>query len=245
MPPKEVLIMAMTRMRSGICTAGFMAGDDPPGGLAWVRPVKEHGALLLGDMTDAAGRVVRMGDVVELALVRPRPVPVHQEDWVAEFIRHRPRLLRQLTGDRRAEFLAGHIDPAPEEVLTAHRRSLCLVQPAAVTALFLLDRQTGKYEARLAFRLEGCAGAAAGPHNFPVTDLAWRALGRRWLAEAGDAASQVRLALDEDELRRRLPATAIYLSLGLSRTYAGKIWPLVIGVHPTPEPVVEIDYGQL
>ena len=73
MPPKEVLIMAMTRMRSGICTAGFITADDPPGALVWVRPVKEYGSLLLGDMTDAAGRVVQVGDVVELALRRPRP----------------------------------------------------------------------------------------------------------------------------------------------------------------------------
>ena len=245
MAPKEILIMAMTRMLSGICTAGFMAADDPHGGLTWVRPVKEFGSLLLGDMTDVAGRVVQTGDVVELALLRPRPDPVHREDWVAEFIHHRPRVVRRLEGDRRTEFLARHLDPAPAAVLVAHQRSLCLVQPAPIAAHFLLDRQTHKYEARLTFTLADDPGGAVGPHNLPVTDLAWRALGRRWLAEIPAQDAIQRLALDEDELRRRLPATALYLSLGLSRTYAGKLWPLVIGVHPAPEVAVEIDYAQL
>jgi hypothetical protein len=246
MPPKEVLIMAMTRMRSGICTAGFIMADDPPGALPWVRPVKEYGSLLLGDMTDAAGRVVRVGDVVELALRRPRPAPVHSEDWVTEFIRHRPRLVRRLAGAEWADFLAQQVDPAPDEVLRHHRRSLCLVQPTSVAAHFLLDRQTGKYEARLTFSLSSQPGAAlTGPHNLPVTDLAWRALGRRWLAEMAAPGDIVRLTLDAAALTQTLAADAIFLSLGLSRTYEGRIWPLVIGVHPTPEITVSIDYEQL
>jgi hypothetical protein len=246
MPPKEVLIMAMTRMRSGICTAGLITPEHPPGNLAWVRPVKEYGSLLLGDMTDAAGRVVQVGDVVELALRRPRPDPVHSEDWVTEFIRHRPRLLRRLAGAHWAAFLAQQVDPAPDDVLLHHRRSLCLVQPTRMAAHFLLDRQTGKYEARLTFSLPSQPGSAlAGPHNFPVTDLAWRALGRRWLAAVANTGEIVRLTLDAAELTQTLAADAIFLSLGLSRTYEGKIWPLVIGVHPAPETTVTIDYEQL
>ena len=246
MPPKEVLIMAMTRMRSGICTAGFVTADDPPGAVAWVRPVKEYGSLLLGDMTDAAGRVVQVGDVVELALRRPRPDPVHSEDWVTEFIRHRPRLVRRLMSEHWADFLAQQVDPAPDEVLLHHRRSLCLVQPTRIAAHFLLDRQTGKYEARLTFSLPSPPDKTlAGPHNFPVTDLAWRALGRQWLAEMANTGEIARLTLDAAELTQTLAAAAIFLSLGLSRTYEGKIWPLVIGVHPTPEITVNIDYEQL
>lgn len=246
MPPKEVLIMAMTRMRTGICTAGFMADAQAASGLSWVRPVKEYGALLLGDMADASGRVVQVGDVVELALLQPRPVPVHSEDWLADFIRHRPRVVRRLAGERWAEFLAQHLDPAPEEVLVHHQRSLCLVQPATATAHFLLDRQTGKYEARLAFTLAGPPGALqCAPYNLPVTDLAWRALGRRWLHETASGDEVLRLQLDDADLRRRLAVAAIYLSIGLSRTFEGKIWPLVIGVHPLPEYTVTIDYAQL
>lgn len=246
MPPKEVLIMAMTRMRSGICTAGFVTADDPPGAVAWVRPVKEYGSLLLGDMTDAAGRVVQVGDVVELALRRPRPDPVHSEDWVTEFIRHRPRLVRRLTGAHWADFLSQQVDPAPDEVLLHHRRSLCLVQPTRITAHFLLDRQTGKYEARLTFSLPSPpASVLSGPHNFPVTDLAWRALGRQWLTKMANTGEIVRLTLDAAELTQTLAAATIFLSLGLSRTYEGKIWPLVIGVHPAPEITVSIDYEQL
>ena len=100
MPPKEVLIMAMTRMRTGICTAGFMADDQAASGLTWVRPVKDHGSLLVGDMADATGRIVQVGEVVELALVRAQPLPIHSEDWVTDFIRHRPRVVRRLEGER-------------------------------------------------------------------------------------------------------------------------------------------------
>lgn len=250
MPPKEILIMAMTRMRSGICTAGLVADAHAAGGMAWVRPVKPYGSLLLGDMTDAAGRVVQVGEVVELALLRPRPDRVHREDWVTDFIRHRPRVVRRVAGERWAEFLDQHIDPAPDDVLVHHRRSLCLVQPAALSAHFLLDRQTGKYEARVAFTLAGHGGSERGaPLNLPVTDLAWRALGRRWLAEdlgaAAPAGEVRRLLLDDAALRARLSATAIFLSIGLSRTYTDRIWPLVIGVHPLPEYTVTIDYAQL
>lgn len=248
--PKEILIMAMTRMRSGICTAGLVADAEAAGGMAWVRPVKPYGSLLLGDMTDAAGRVVQVGEVVELALVRPRPNPVHREDWVTDFIRRRPRVVGRLAGARWAEFLDQHIDPAPDDVLVHHRRSLCLVQPIVLSATFLLDLHTGKYEARVTFTLAGCGESERrAPLNLPVTDLAWRALGRRWLAEqlveSAPAEEVLRLMLEDAELRKRLSATTIFLSIGLSRTYEGKIWPLVIGVHPLPAYAVTIDYAQL
>jgi hypothetical protein len=53
------------------------------------------------------------------------------------------------------------------------------------------------------------------------------------------------LRLDENELRERLGAQEIYLALGLSRPYQGKLWLLVIGVHIEPDYQVEIDYDKL
>jgi hypothetical protein len=53
MPLQEVLILAMTRMRSGICTAGFTHEPDPVTGLRWVRPVRDFDTVQPGDMTAA------------------------------------------------------------------------------------------------------------------------------------------------------------------------------------------------
>lgn len=241
MPRQDVLILAMTKMLSGICTAGFTTEPDPVSRLKWVRPVKEHGTLLLGDMTDADGRVVECFDVVSLNLRSPRPDPPHAEDWITDFIYQRPQVLRRLEGERRANFLAEYLDQAPEDVLVHHTRSLCLVKPDEVWARFELDAYSGKYQARLGFTLEGIEHARAGsPRGVPVTDMKWRALGREWLRDSGGE-----LEFAEAALKDRLPADDIYLALGLSRTYDGKVWLLVVGVHVVPDYDIEIDYENL
>ena len=246
----EVLIMAMTRMLSGICTAGYINEPHTESGLRWVRPVKEFGSLLLGDMTDAAGRVVQMGDVVALALLQPRPDPTHTEDWLTDFVRRRPHLLRRLTGEKRAGFLAKHVDRAPDDVLQRQSRSLCLVRPAAVWATFFQDSYSGKYEARLGFRLDGLAHQRANSaQGIPVTDLKWRALGRAWLASNEPTAAGKRptkqLSLEHSALQERLNVETIYLSIGLSRPHRDKMWALVVGVHPVPDYTAAIDYDNL
>jgi hypothetical protein len=242
MPAQEILIMAMTRMLSGVCTAGFTRQSDPVSHLCWVRPVKEHSSLLLGDLTDADGRVIQLGDVVELHLQKPRPDPPHSEDWITDFIYHRPRPLRRLEGERRARFLAEHLDQAPQDVLGRNpTRSLCLIRPDRLWARFDLDPYSLKYQARIGFTLEGTRHPQAGsPRGIPVTDIKWRALGRSWLGHSGSE-----LLLDEGALRGRLEAEEIYLALGLSRDYQGKLWLLAVGVHVVPDYQAEIDYGNL
>lgn len=133
MPRREILILAMTKMLSGICTAGFTTDSDPVTGLRWVRPVRDFDTLQPGDMTDAGGRLVQCCDVIELSLMEPRPDPPHVEDWLTDFVHHRPRLLRRLEDEKRAQFFPKYLDRAPEDVLVHHNRSLCLV--AARTGL--------------------------------------------------------------------------------------------------------------
>jgi hypothetical protein len=220
MPRQEVLILAVTKMLSGVCTAGMTTEQVPVTGLKWVRPVKDFGTLLLGDLTDRRGTVIRPFDVVELHLVKPHPNPPHVEDWVTDFVRHRPRIMRQLEGERRADFLSKYLDGNPHEVLAGHSRSLCLVKPDQVKASFSLDAYSGKYEARLAFTL----GAE----------------GREWQSESGG-----RLDCDEDVLQDRLGVEDFYLALGLSRSYEGEYWLLILGVHTLPDYAVKIDYDNL
>ena len=165
------------------------------------------------------------------------------EDWLTDFIHRRPRVLRHLEGEKRARFLAQHLDQSPREVLTQHRRSLCLVQPRQVWAHFVLDTYSSRYQARLGFALadDTCSLWTTGPRGLPVTDLKWRALGRSWLDERGGD-----LELDHDTLVRRLNARAIYLALGLSRNWRGAYWLLVVGVHVVPDytAAVEIECAQ-
>ncbi len=235
----EVLIMAMTRMRSGICTAGFINEPHPASHLRWVRPVKEYGTLLIGDLSQADGRVVQVGDIVELNLLQARPDTPHCEDWVTDFVKKRPRIIRQSTAQERAAFLANYCDKNPADVLHDHSRSLCLVRPQTLWANFTQDAYSGKYEARIGFQFASHTYPATNPQRgLPVTDLKWRALGRTWLAQAE------RLELDQFALHSRLQAEAIYLSIGFSRSFEDKIWPLIIGVYPIPDYAVCIDYNQ-
>jgi hypothetical protein len=228
----------MTKMLSGICTAGVTHESDPVAGLHWVRPVREFDTPLLGDVTDISGRLVQCGDVVELNLLTPRPNPPHVEDWITDFVRHRPRILRRLEGDKRARFLATHLDRAPEDILVHCTRSLCLVKPDQVWARFSLDPYSGKYEARMRFTLTDGADhpLAIERRDIPVTDLKWRALGRSWLDEHADH----HLSLNHSALCKRLTAEDLYLTLGLSRSWQNKFWLLVVGVHVVPNYSAEI-----
>jgi hypothetical protein len=241
MGAEEVLVMAVTRMLSGVCTAGFTHTHDPASRLRWVRPVKAHDALLLGDLTDASGRVIQPWDVVEFQLQAPRPDRPHVEDWVVDWIHQRPRVLRRLEGERRGRFLAEHLDQAPADVLVTGTRSLCLIKPTRIWASFSLDQLSGKYQARLGFSLAGMRHAQANAERgVPVTDLRWRALGRAWLGSNGGT-----LTLSQEKLLARLKTQEIYLALGLSRAYEGQSWLLAIGVHCVPDYTVEMDYRNL
>jgi hypothetical protein len=242
MPPKELLIMAVTRMKAGVCTAGFIDEPHPHSHLRWVRPVKSSDSLLLTDLCDSAGRVIEMGDVVTVELLRPDPEPVHCEDWLTNFVHQPVRLIRQLTDQKRADFLAAHIDKKPAEILQSPMRSLCLLQPQAIWADFTCDPYSGEYQARLGFQLDRQQYPIHHPQRgMAATDLKWRALGRHWLAKR----SCTRLHLDHSALHQALAADVIYLSVGLSRTFAGNQWPLVIGVHPVPDYTITIDYTNL
>ena len=232
MPNEEILILAMTKMLSGICTAGFSCERASTTGLCWIRPVREFDTLLPGDMCDAAGNLVGCGDVVELALVRPRPLPPHTEDWIADFVHHRPRVVRRLEGQKRAEFFPKYLDTAPAEVFADQRRSLCLVQPEDLWVRFSLDARTGRYDARMRVTLPGTMEPprARSARGLSVTDLKFRALGRSWLNPEGGI-----LELSREELAQRLGAESFYLTMGLSRSWRGEHWPLVHAVHVGPD----------
>ena len=238
MPLQEVLVLAMTKMRAGICTAGVVSDHEGTHGVRWVRPVRDFGSVRLGDMTCAGGRLACCSDVVELNLLRPRSERPHVEDWVTDFVYDRPRIVLRLEGEKRARFFAKYTDEAPEDVLVKHTRSLCLLRPERVWVHFSLDPHSGKYEARMGFLIGNGLDhpRASSPRGVTATDLKWRALGRSWLGPAAGT-----LNLDHDEVCSRLSTADIYLAIGLSRAWRGEFWPLVVGVHVVPDYEANVD----
>jgi hypothetical protein len=250
-PVSELVLLAVTKMLSGVCIGGI-----PPGGGAWVRPVKEFGVILPGDIRYPADHVdpgvgppaclrgdrahapegawMSPFDVVDLGLLRARPSPPHVEDWTCHFVRPRPRLLRRLDEAGRRALLEAALDPATQSAWEARRASLAVFKPETVTAYFSLDAYSSKYEARL----EWPGGGRPGGH--PVTDLRWRALGRRLLPPEGGE-----LCLSRAALRERIGCGEIYLALGLSRAFQGEYWPIVVGVHCLPDYAVALDPASL
>lgn len=221
----RIVVLAVTKMLSGMCTGGISLSTDK-----WVRPVKEHSTLLLGDLRYPDRTVIRPFDIVDFTLFKPRPKPPHVEDWVCDFVRARPVLAGRL--DDRLGFLNAHADPEGADHIARAQCSLALIRPSAVEAVFTMDSFSGKYEARLRI-------PEMGPRALPVTDIKWRALGRALLR------SSDRLALTCEALHDRLGVSDVFVALGLGRMYEGKHWPLVVGVHTCPDYQADIDYSDL
>jgi hypothetical protein len=241
MPTQELLILAVTKMLGGVCTAGMTSEPDPVTGLRWVRPVREFGHVLLGDITTPDQEVLCPFDVVRFDLIRPRPEAPHTEDWIADFVHQRPRIVRRLEGERRRGFLEKHRDTAPIQVLQTKQRSLCLIKPTWVKGCFQPDLSSGDFDARLAFGLDGRAyGASQAKGGLPVTDLKWRALGRAWLGPSGD-----RRDFDTDDLEEEFGLGQTYLVVGLTRSFQGSFWTIIVGVHTEEDYKASVHYDNL
>ena len=223
----QITVLAVTKMLTGMCLGGVSLTSGE-----WVRPVKEFGHILPGDLRYTDGTPIRPFDVVELSLSKHRRTSPHVEDWICDFIRVRPTLVKRLSEPERQALLDTHAEPDAWEDLKSHRRSLCLLDAQEPEAFFALDSYSGKYEARLSL-------PALGERPVPVTDIKWRALGRGLVANGG------RVQLQGEQLRRTVGTDRIYPAIGLSRLYDGKFWPLVVGVHCVPDYEAAIDYGDL
>jgi hypothetical protein len=241
MPVTEVLVLAVTKMLGGVCIAGMTAEPDRVTGLRWVRPVRDHEHVLLGDITTRGGIVLRPFDVAEFGLLSPHPSPPHTEDWLTDFVHHRPSVVRRLEGKRRIDFLRRHLDTAPLQVLEGQQRSLCLIKPDWIQGCFRLDAYSGQFEARLAFGLGKVSyRGSQAKGGISVSDLRWRALGRAWSAE-----SQGGTEFDAGALKSHFGIEELYLAVGLTRPYEGRCWPLIVGVHTEPDYPAIVDYQNI
>jgi hypothetical protein len=241
MPVLETLMLAVTKMLGGVCIAGMTTQPDPITGLQWLRPVREFGHILLGDITTTERHVLRPFDVVEFHCLRPCPSPPHTEDWVTDFVQCRPRVVRRLSSERRAAFLERYLDTAPAQVLEKQQRSLCLIKPDWIRGCFRLDSYSGRFDARLAFGLGArryLGSYAKG--GVSVTDIKWRALGRHWVCPQVGG-----IDFDAGDLEAQFGIERVYLAVGLTRSFRGGHWPVIVGVHTWPDYEATIDYDNL
>jgi hypothetical protein len=188
----------------------------------------------LGDIRFTSGALMRPFDIVCLNLLKPQPGPPHVEDVLCDFIRPRPEWRGRLSESERATFLQECLDPRPSEVWCGGGRSLTLFEPTALTTAFAFDSYSEKFECRIAWP------GYDRPQGVPVTDLKWRALGRKWVA-SGPPNQQY----DLPALRQRLGVERIFLAVGLSRNYQGQLWPMGVGVHTLPDYEATIDERRL
>jgi len=221
----NIVVLAVTKMLSGMCTGGISLATRK-----WVRPVKEFGTVLRGDLTYRDKTSIQPFDIVDFTLLSPRPKPPHNEDWICDLVRVRPILRGRLVD--RLQFLEKHTEPDSAVEILQASRSLALIEPSNVEAFFRLDSYSGKYDVRLRV-------SEMGGRPLPVTDIRWRALGRQMII------GREELCLSYDDICEKLGVGRIFVALGLSRLHEGRHWPMVIGVHTWPDYNIEIDYKNL
>ena len=231
MPTVTMLILATARADDGLLVAGMTTEPDPVTGLRWVRLVRKDSRVGSKDLVTPEGRSLRPFDVVELSLLQPRPIPPRTEDWITDFERLPPRVIRHLEGERRSRFLREHHDAAPRQVLVGQQRSLCLIRAHPVMGSFRQDADSAHLRARLSFQAGPRTYQGSLPQGgFAVTDPGWLALGRSWLPEGGGW-----VEFDSGILQARHGIEEIYLVVALSRCEQRRFEPIVAGVHTVPD----------
>lgn len=222
----EVLILGLARVRNNYSIAGMTTEPDPITRLRWVRPIKAGLPLTRDDLLYADGQPIRLGDVVQLDLHQPQGQPPFIENVVAQWEAGPPAFIRDLTEARRAAFFPRHLDPNPLEVLGRQpQRSLCLVKPDTIEAIFSFDEETERFEARLIPRI----GRLYAEDGVPVFDPYWLQWGRAYL---GDKEFD---QIDDAALHEMLGD--MYLTLALNARGRAQ----VIGVHTIPAYPLAVD----
>ena len=234
-------ILAVTLMKTGVCIAGVRA-DAPQ---RWVRPVREFGRVLLGDITYPTASAGPRGS---RASCGPSISSSLRSNAHARTASRRGLDLRLLRATDRVwsapcpRIAAALLEAAacePAALWDAATRSLGALAVDDLTATFQRDTYTGKYEARLGF-----AGLPADAATAACTDLKWRALGRRLLADAPRTlrCRRSRSAAATSRLAQH-PSRSGWRS-GRHAPTTDVAWPLVVGVHTLPDYEADIDYAR-
>lgn len=212
----DVLILGLARTRNGLLLAGMTTEPDPLTVLRWIRPTADT-PLTLDHLRYEDESLVQLGDVVRLDLEPAAAEPPYVEQVRINWREEPLQRVRTLNEARRRTFFPKHLDPSPADVLARRQRSLCLIKPDSVEAVFATDPESGRFEARLIFSV----GRLRNEDGLPVHDVFWRAWGSEQLGD------EEYVDLDDAALAEQFGD--LYLAVGLGPRGG----PLVIGVHPT------------
>lgn len=222
----DVLVLGIARVRQRYSVVGMTTQPDPITGLRWIRLLKQGLPLTRDDLHYEDGQPIRMGDVIQLETIEPQPTPPFVENVIVDWSSGPPAFIRELTEQRRAAFFPRHIDPDPKAVLSrTPSRSVCLLKPDTIEAVFTFDAETERFEARVFPRF----GRLKSDDGVPVFDPYWQAWG---MQQMGD---EEYLELTAEQIAATLGD--IYLTIGLNARQRAQ----VLGVHSVPGYSVSID----
>lgn len=226
----EVLILGIGRVKHNYSVVGMTTESDPITKLRWVRPLKQGLPLTRDDLHYEDGQPLRLGDVVQLDLVQPVPEAPFAENVQANWETGPPLFIRDLTEARRAAFFPKHLDPDPLAVLGRDKqRSVCLVRPDNVEAVFSFDEETERLEARLMPTLVVGEKRLRSEDGIPVYDPYWLKWGH---SQLGDSEF---VQIDHANLHELVGD--MYLTLALNARKRVQI----IGVHTVPNFTLTVD----
>ncbi len=232
---KELVILAMTKMANGICTAGIEAKTGQ-----WVRPVRldvsdpmEH-CIQLTDFISQGKPLIKPLAVSEFFLKEPKPAPPHIEDWIIDR-RFKPKLIKEFSDKEKIDFLNAHSHQEDLNKIQAKECSLGLVKPDD----FLIQFKPNKKGDDIAVRIDFTIGKERCKEK-PCPDIKLRALGRYMLQYLQKTSHYLTM---EDFFKKGY--SNIFFTLGLTRLYQGENWLMVIGVHTVPEYKSQIDFSHL
>jgi hypothetical protein len=237
---KEITVLAVTKMHGGVCSAGIDSSGN------WVRPIRKPASshwersgitdyclLPIDFFHGGRSHLTNLG-ITRIHLTEPRPRPPHIEDWLLDTCK-KPELIRKLSQDEQAAFLAANTEGDLSALEPLRSRSLALVRSNEFSFRFRQNVSADDVAVRASFRIGNRLFADIG-----CTDLRMRALGR--MLFAGPDAAPVELSHLDFKRRGK---TATYLAVGLSRLYQDKHWLIVVGVHSIPEMEIDVDYARL
>jgi hypothetical protein len=214
-------------MLNGICVAGVDRNDR------WVRPVRLPEFDFSPHLLSETGRVVvEPYNQIEFHVRRQLNNSPQSEDVEVD-LSHGPHLMGTLS-DRELLTIMGRIDERHsveehgdnlETWLVGANRSLVLTSVDDVLRAYRRELDDGRLQRRIFFRV------GSRELDLSCPDLRWRSITR------GDR--------DEEARNHLVSADALYFTLGLTRLFQGHYWPMVVGVHPLPKMLCEVNYDYL
>jgi hypothetical protein len=212
-------------MMNGICVAGIDEGGR------WVRPVNlPEFDFSPQELSQAGGVVVEPYNEVEFRLGQRLNSSPQSED--VEAIGATPLLVRTLNENQLLTLMQqkdehqGVVENGNdlETWLVGMNRSLVLTRVDDVLRAYR-NTFNERRQRRIVFRV------GDNILNLPCTDLRWRKITRN--------------DRDAEALNSLKSANVIYFALGLPRIFQGHYYPMVVGVHPLPKLVGDVDYDDL